>query len=204
MKAILIATIGTRDLSFQINSGEWYNIGDDRMQNGEIIGEQTEVIVEGLVCQFILLKYKNYIQYSNPNQPHTPYIEADNLPSNLHKWFEKSKSQRHGNVGLHGRPLFTLLELSFTTQEWNSNPDIQKFIRYTVDERNTAFHGLGGLQEQELYQAWGKDIKTQQQWKQRVLSCLNFISGQNFRSLADGSIFGKLHNLVVSKLENVD
>ncbi|EHC10155.1 hypothetical protein [Fischerella thermalis] len=44
MKAVLIATIGTRDLMFQISSGTWYNIGDDRMQNGEIIGEQAEVI----------------------------------------------------------------------------------------------------------------------------------------------------------------
>ncbi|MFM6244510.1 MAG: hypothetical protein ACKPFK_15905 [Dolichospermum sp.] len=44
MKSVLIATIGTRDLMFQIASGEWFNIGDDRMQNGEIIGEQAEVI----------------------------------------------------------------------------------------------------------------------------------------------------------------
>ena len=44
MKSVLIATIGTRDLMFQITSGEWFNVGDDRMQNGEIIGEQAEVI----------------------------------------------------------------------------------------------------------------------------------------------------------------
>jgi hypothetical protein len=44
MKNILIATIGTRDLMFQISSGLWYNVGDDRMQDGEIIGEQAEVI----------------------------------------------------------------------------------------------------------------------------------------------------------------
>ncbi len=44
MKAILVATIGTRDLMFQISSGSWYNVGDDRMQDGDIIGEQAEVI----------------------------------------------------------------------------------------------------------------------------------------------------------------
>jgi hypothetical protein len=44
MKSVLIATIGTRDLIFQITSGAWYNIGDDRMQDGDIIGEQAEVI----------------------------------------------------------------------------------------------------------------------------------------------------------------
>ncbi|KKI99652.1 hypothetical protein [Prochlorothrix hollandica] len=40
----LIATIGTRDLMYQIKSGEWYNAGDDRMQDGDIIGEQSEVL----------------------------------------------------------------------------------------------------------------------------------------------------------------
>jgi hypothetical protein len=44
MKSVLIATIGTRDLMFQISSGAWFNIGNDRVQNGEIIAEQLEVI----------------------------------------------------------------------------------------------------------------------------------------------------------------
>ncbi|MFM6619177.1 MAG: hypothetical protein ACKPJO_11850, partial [Dolichospermum sp.] len=44
MKSVLIATIGTRDLMFQIASGAWFNIGNDRVQNGEIIAEQLEVI----------------------------------------------------------------------------------------------------------------------------------------------------------------
>jgi len=44
MKAVLVATIGTRDLMFQISSGLWYNVGDDRMRDGDIIGEQAEVL----------------------------------------------------------------------------------------------------------------------------------------------------------------
>lgn len=44
MKAVLVATIGTRDLIFQVSSGSWYNIGDDRMRDGDIIGEQAEVL----------------------------------------------------------------------------------------------------------------------------------------------------------------
>lgn len=44
MKAVLVATIGTRDLIFQISSGLWYNIGDDRLKDGDLIGEQAEVI----------------------------------------------------------------------------------------------------------------------------------------------------------------
>lgn len=43
MKSILVATIGTRDLMFQVANGDWYNIGDDRMK-GDILGEQLEVV----------------------------------------------------------------------------------------------------------------------------------------------------------------
>nr|CAO88224.1 unnamed protein product [Microcystis aeruginosa PCC 7806] len=43
MKSILVATIGTRDLMFQVTNGDWYNIGDDRMK-GDILGEQIEVV----------------------------------------------------------------------------------------------------------------------------------------------------------------
>lgn len=74
--------------------------------------------VEGLVCQYILDKYKAYIRYSSPSQANTPYLWDDKLPPNLKKWFEESKSQRHGNVGLYGKPLFSLLKLSFPA---NSN-----------------------------------------------------------------------------------
>ncbi len=60
MKAILIATIGTRDLMFEISSGLWYNVGDDRMQDGDIIGEQAEVISDlglGKITYRDLTKY---------------------------------------------------------------------------------------------------------------------------------------------------
>ncbi|MFB2803958.1 MULTISPECIES: hypothetical protein [Microcystis] len=43
IKLILVATIGTRDLMFQVTTGDWYNIGDDRMK-GYILGEQIEVV----------------------------------------------------------------------------------------------------------------------------------------------------------------
>ncbi|WP_204138280.1 hypothetical protein [Halomicronema sp. CCY15110] len=45
MPATLIATIGTRDLMFQTQSGDWYNIGDDQLR-GTFIGEQAEVLAD--------------------------------------------------------------------------------------------------------------------------------------------------------------
>ncbi len=45
MKKILVATIGTRDLMFQVSSGEWFNLGDDQMKTDvlDIMTEHIEV-----------------------------------------------------------------------------------------------------------------------------------------------------------------
>lgn len=60
MKAVLVATIGTRDLMFQVSSGLWYNIGDDRMRDGDIIGEQAEVISD---LNLATISYRNLTHY---------------------------------------------------------------------------------------------------------------------------------------------
>lgn len=44
-KNILIATIGTRDLAFQVSSGEWLNVGNDRM-NDEQFSPQGQVLLD--------------------------------------------------------------------------------------------------------------------------------------------------------------
>lgn len=60
MKAVLAATIGTRDLMFQISSGLWYNLGDDRMQDGNIIGEQAEVMSD---LKLATITYRDLTHY---------------------------------------------------------------------------------------------------------------------------------------------
>jgi hypothetical protein len=45
MKAILVATIGTRDLMYQTSSGQWYNIGNDQMR-ADILTDQVEVSID--------------------------------------------------------------------------------------------------------------------------------------------------------------
>lgn len=70
MKAVLIATIGTRDLMFQISSGVWYNIGDDRMRNADIIGEQAEVISD---LSLSTITYRDLTKYLLDNI--TTFIE---------------------------------------------------------------------------------------------------------------------------------
>lgn len=43
MKNIFVATICTRDLMFQVSSGEWFNLGDNQMRDN-IISEQSEMV----------------------------------------------------------------------------------------------------------------------------------------------------------------
>ncbi|MEB3191179.1 MAG: hypothetical protein VKL42_12630, partial [Snowella sp.] len=43
MKSIFVATVGTRDLMFQVASGEWFNLGDDQIKE-DILTEHSEVI----------------------------------------------------------------------------------------------------------------------------------------------------------------
>ncbi len=44
MTAILVVTIGTRDLMYQATSGTWYNIGNDRLKEDESITEKIEAL----------------------------------------------------------------------------------------------------------------------------------------------------------------
>jgi hypothetical protein len=44
-KNILVATIGTRDLAFRVSSGEWLNVGNDRMNN-EQFSHQGQVLLD--------------------------------------------------------------------------------------------------------------------------------------------------------------
>ena len=146
--------------------------------------------VEGTITKWALEKYKLQIKYSNPTQPNTAYFHDVNLPHNLRNWFNDNKHHRFGTVGLFGKPLFDLLKASYSA-EWNLNPHIQVFASNTRDERNSTFHSLSGLQEEDVFKAW--NTKSREEWESRVLGCLNFVSQQKFVSLKSASLMSKVH-----------
>jgi hypothetical protein len=73
-KSILVATIGTRDLAFQVSSHEWLNLGNDRSPDGDSISEQALVQMElglqksdlRLLTEYFL---ENWQHYQNRLQP---------------------------------------------------------------------------------------------------------------------------------------
>ena len=69
-------------------------------------------------------------------------------------------------------------------------------------ERNRLSHQLGGISEKELFFAWGKGVNSKQKWEERLLNCLNLITGQKFKTLAQSSLFACVHHQVKNKIIN--
>lgn len=170
-------------------------LGVVRLEQGNVVEALFHSFraLEGLIKEWALSKYQYpQIQYSNPRQPKTPYFHGINLPSNLQNWFNLHRNNRFNNVGLFGKPLFTLLKEA-DKQRWNQNYDIQVVNDDIIGERNSTFHCLRGLQESDLFQAW--DTQNPDDWEARVLGCLNFIAEPKPHptSLEKASLMSQVH-----------
>ncbi|MEG3858864.1 hypothetical protein QT974_07050, partial [Microcoleus sp. herbarium12] len=158
--------------------------------------------VEGLIKEWALDKYKPQIQYSNRKQPSTAYIHDINLPQNLRYWFNANKNDTYKTVGLFGKALFTLLEASYSKNQWEQNVDIQVVACNTIDERNVTFHSLRGLSNNDVFKAWNTD--NPEKWESRVLGCLNFVAQQKFVSLKSASLMAKVHDELVDAIAHYE
>jgi hypothetical protein len=67
MTAILVATIGTRDLMFEVSSGDWYNIGDfhERIQVIESLGLDKKITHRDLT-KYLLDRSDKYLDRIKP------------------------------------------------------------------------------------------------------------------------------------------
>jgi len=69
------------------------------------------------------------------------------------------------------------------------------------NKRNELSHRLGGISKQEVLSAWGTDVKDRSQWEDRILSCLNTLTGQSFKTLHQASLFAKVHDRIRRSIE---
>jgi hypothetical protein len=74
-------------------------------------------------------------------------------------------------------------------------------------QRNILSHTLGGINEKELFEAWGlnwqNDLdKNLKKWESRIVKCLNLITGQRFQSLTQASLFACTHHQIKTELNN--
>lgn len=85
--------------------------------------------------------------------------------------------------------------------EFRNSQDLKMFCKNVREQRNILCHRIGGLTQKQVFQAWGNDINNQSKWETRVLNCLNLVTGNNFDSLTQASLFASTHNRVKQALE---
>jgi len=107
----------------------------------------------------------------------------------------------NGRNGLYGRRVFDYLKQQ-KLGGWNKHSYIKELVRSEIndkairndilDKRNNLFHQLEGFTKEDLYDGW--KAKDKLDWQNRVLHCLNFISGQSFTPpLEEASLMSQVH-----------
>lgn len=87
---------------------------------------------------------------------------------------------------------------------WQSNPDMKIFNEHTRKQRNTLFHRLSGLKEEEVFAAWNTSNKNKENWKNSILGCLNFVSGEKFTSLKKASLMYEVEQELQAAISNYE
>ncbi len=111
-------------------------------------------------------------------------------------------ANQHGSSGKFGRRAFKSLKHR-RQSAWNRHPylkiliDLDASEEYRddlLDKRNKLFHQLQGFQNEDLFKAWDAD---EGGWQDKVLGCLNFVSGETFEFLDKADSDGKVTSLMI-------
>ena len=105
---------------------------------------------------------------------------------------------RYPTMFLFGGKLISLFTLA--RPDYKQHRDIQAYVGDTQNNRNVLFHGLEGLERKEVFESWG--CENQEAWENRVLSCLNFMTGQEFDRLQQASLMSTVHQVIAEGIAN--
>jgi len=143
--------------------------------------------VEGVIGNWSKQKYPGDIE-DRKGKPVAILRSPSNLPQYL---IDKLKEIENGEMALYGESLFKLLRES--KPELKEHNDVKVIWKSAKSKRNDQFHQLLGLDEKEVFQAWG--MNSQRSWETRLLNCLNLITNQShFKSIQKASLMSKVHN----------
>jgi hypothetical protein len=89
--------------------------------------------------------------------------------------------------------------------------DIWVFGNHVFKRRNDLFHQLKGLKDKKaVFESWRSPNEKQwrdaaeERWKDRVLNCLNFVSGQTFNSpLEEATLMDRVHQELERAIEQI-
>ena len=149
--------------------------------------------VEGLLWEWALTMFPNNIITRQNRYPLLQESILMHYPTLTNRYVEQSQK---GDVELRGWILRDLLEAAIPATA--SSPDFRQYWNKAREARNLLSHRLGGISEQQVLQSWGSDITNRHDLERRLLGCLNLLSGKPFRSLANASLFAKVHQKVMT------
>jgi hypothetical protein len=193
----------------------WYQSGFESLYLAWIRLEQGSTVdalfhsfraAEGSVIKWAEKHYSSYLVKDPKYGLQVKLSVCQKLPNYFNALSEpnQTKFQRWGQIGLYGDPIYELLKQA--RPDWKDYPDIRIVWESAKKERNNCFHQIEGLQESEVFEAW--ETKTKEEWKQRILGCLNFIAKedlpQEFKSLEDASLMFQVHEELEKAIANYE
>ncbi|MBD1914280.1 MULTISPECIES: hypothetical protein [Cyanophyceae] len=159
--------------------------------------------VEGVIWEWMLAHYGDYIQHPPRRYPQLLGSICDRYPSLRPSFVDRATGQLRESANLNGYIQQALLEAVIPAII--SNTDFQSFwSQDNRDQRNTLSHRLGGLTARDLFLAWGADTQNAEDWQKRIINCLNLIASQSFRSLDQASIFSFLHKKIQKLIDTYE
>lgn len=189
----------------------WYQSGYESAYLAWVRFEQGSTVdalfhsfraAEGSISKWAEKRYISHIFKDPKYGPQLKFSICQELPGYLNALSNANqvKFREKHKIGLYGDPLYELLKQA--RPEWQADPDIRIVWEVAKDDRNNLFHRLEGLQESDLLEAW--ETKNKDDWKKRLLGCINFIAKpdlpQEFTSLEEASLMAKVHDELVNAI----
>jgi hypothetical protein len=193
-----------------VHNFPWYQSGFESIYLAWVRFEQGSTVdalfhsfraAEGSIIKWAEKRFRSHIVQHPTYGLQIKFSICQELPNYLNALSENQQKnfQKWRNLGLYGDQLYELLKQA--RPDWQNHPDIKTVWEVAKKERNNCFHRLEGLQE-SVFAAW--DTQNKDEWKQRILSCMNFIAKQDllqeFTSLEEASLMAKVHKELVGAI----
>jgi len=141
---------------------------------------------EGLLSDWAKWHYPDDIEITKNGSLKAVLKENSQFPTYLK---DELKNKTDGLM-LFSNSLFKLFRA--IRPEADEQEDVKVVWKKAQGIRNQQFHRLLGLEERDVFRAWGTKENTIA-WQQRILNCLNFISNQQFKTLSEASLMATVH-----------
>jgi hypothetical protein len=153
--------------------------------------------VEGVIWEWMETHIPDHINHPDNRYPQLLDSVLELYPSLRPKFVDRRTQTRLDSIDLKGHIQQALIEAAIPATL--SHQDIQSFWRKeNRDRRNALSHRLGGISQKALFQAWGTDVRDVMAWQNRMVNCLNIITGQSMKSLEKANLFMQIHARVQS------